>query len=127
MKEQAILKKFDYKIMHAISYLNEMHIFPNSLGVYKILKGINDFETFNYIDCLSFSSCVSIGSKKVSSRITYLIRINVIQYVYNKSDNELYLKLSNNGMMLLEQYFKKHKNPFKKTIKEEKSNFAKLE
>lgn len=127
MKKELLLKRQDYKVLFAIKYLNGQSIYPNSFGVYKILKGIEDKETMNYLDCLVFSSSVSISSKRIANRITFLKRLNYLQYKYNHKDDNLYIQITSKGILMLEEYLKRHSIPFKKTIKKETVNFVKID
>lgn len=127
MEKESLLKKQDYKILFTVEYLNKKMIYPNSFGIYKILKGIKDEETINYIECLTFSSSISINSKRIANRITHLIRLNYLQYKYNPKDDKLYVQLNTKGFLAIDEYLKKHSTSFKKTFKKESINFVKID
>ena len=109
------------KILETISSLNKRNMYPLSDGVYKIVAGIIDEETFPLMDLPTFGTLISFGSKKVCRYLLALKRYGYIKKIYSKSKDNLYYATTNLGEDTLIAYRKKHKRPFvkkKRTVKE---------
>lgn len=103
----------DLKILKTIYDLNQMDYFPNSFGVYKILKGIKDEETNNFVFLPTFSNLVSCVSKKITFKISMLIRYKYLTYKYDSETDNMFLTLTVFGENYLNEYFKTHHVIFK--------------
>lgn len=103
-----------YKILETISLLNQGDNYPLPLGVYKILKGINDEETLPFRELKTFSTLISYSSKKISRSIILLVRAGYLEKIYDPKSDELYLKITQTGFDGLSKYKKKTKRDFAK-------------
>ncbi len=108
------------KILETISLLNKNGLFPLSDGVYKIVSGVIDEETINYVDLSTFGTLVSFPSKKVCRYLLALQRHGYIKKIYSKKNDQLFYATTELGEDALVAFHKKHKKPFikkKRTIK----------
>ena len=113
-----------FKMLDTIDYLNQMDCFPLPEGVYKIVGGIVDEETINYMDCPTFGTLVSFGSKKVCRYLLMLQRHGYIQKIFHRASNNLYLSITDKGKAALLTYHKKHKAPYIKKKREVKKTIV---
>ena len=115
------------KILDTVSYLNQRHEYPSHLGVYKIVGGIIDEETNNYMDVPTFGTLISFGSKKVSRFILPLLRYGYLAKIYDKNSDDLYLVITNKGIDALALFHKRYKKPYPKKSKTIKKTIVKIE
>ncbi len=106
-----------YKILDTIKWLNDNHLYATALGVYKIIHGDLDEDTVNLQECPTFSVITSYGSKKVCRYLLALYRYGYIIKVFDKKSNTLYYSVTLKGRNALEQFHKKHPQPYKKMKK----------
>lgn len=114
------------KILDTVRLLNEANFYPNSEGVYKILAGVIDEETINYKDSDTFSTLISFNIKKVSRYILLLVRYGYLEKIYDKITNDLYLKISFKGLETSQNFHKKYKKPYPKSLKKLKRTIVKI-
>ncbi len=101
-----------FKVLDTIYYLNRQNKYPLPEGVYKILAGIIDEETYSLQDCPTFSTLISFNSKKVCR---YLAALQKEGYVHKRLDektNNLYFEISKKGKEVVELFHEKHKKPY---------------
>lgn len=116
-----------YKLLDTIKWLNDLHLYASAMGIYKIVHGDIDEDTVNLMECPTFSTLISYGSKKVSRFLLALYRYGYVIKVYNKPTNALYLSITLKGRNALELYHKKHRGFYKKGVKKFKSEIVKIE
>lgn len=116
-----------YKLLDAVKWLNDQHLYATALGVHKIVHGDIDEDTVNLIDSPSFSTLTSYGSKKIARFLLALYRYGYLTKVYEKKSNTLYLAITFKGREALEIYRKKHPQPYKKSEKKFKKEIVKIE
>lgn len=114
------------KILDTVRFLNDNNFYPNQEGVYKILTGILDEETIPFKDINSFSTLISFNSKKVSRYILLLVRYGYLAKIYDKTTNDLYLKITFKGLEASEKFHKKYRKPYPKSTKKFKTTIAKI-
>ena len=106
-----------YKILDTVKYLNDVHLYATALGIFKILHGDIDEDTLGLVDCPTFSTLISYGSKKISRFLLALYRYKYLIKVYDKKSNNLYYAITQLGRDSLEKFHKKHKGSYKKGTK----------
>lgn len=116
----------DYKILDTVFELNKHDYFPLSDGVYKILKGVVDEETVQYINYPTFSTLISCKSKKISMSIMLLVRYGYLGKIFDKKTEELYLQITELGKSTLVDFHKKHKVKYIKKSKDFKATIIKI-
>lgn len=116
-----------YKILETVYLLNEQSIYPTSLGVEKILSGIEDKETIPYSNFSSYGTLISFSNKKVSRYIMMLTRYKYLTKRLNVDDQNLYIAITNLGVTSLVKFKEKHPNIFKKKEGKQNPNFVKIE
>ena len=77
------------KILETVSNLNKKHLYPLSDGVYKIIAGIIDSETKDYVDEPTFGTLLSFNSKKTCRFLLALQRHGYIKKMYCPSKDKL--------------------------------------
>lgn len=102
------------KIMATISNLNKRNFYPVSDGVYKIIAGVVDDETANFMEEPTFSTLISFNSKKTCRYLLALQRHGYIKKVYSKKKDCLVYATTQLGEDCLTRFYKKHKKPFQK-------------
>ena len=120
------LQTSDLKILRTVYELNCKQFYPLSEGVYKILSGVDDEETKEYTYVSTYKTLISYNSKKVSRFIVMLLRYGYLEKIYDKSTDELYLKISDKGLVALLDYQKKHKYKFKEKAPIEAKTIVKI-
>ena len=118
--------KTDAKILLTVSYLNEKHLYPNHVGVYKILSGVEDEEVEQYKDCPTYSTLISVNTKQISRLILMLVRYKYLEKIYDKETDELYLMVSEKGKAWLFDYSRKHKINLSKKAKIKEKTIVKI-
>lgn len=124
MKEKFTPNITDVKILLTIQYLNKKGYYPLPLGVAKILGGLLDDETKQFIDCPTYQTLISYKSKKVSRLIVILIRYKYLEKIYDPISNDLYLKLSQRGELFLDDYLAHHHLDLKPHQKDHKTTIV---
>ena len=126
MKEKYIPNVTDIKILVTVEFLNDLGYYPLPQGVLKILSGVIDFETKDFLECPTFQTIISYNSKKISRSILLLVRYCYLEKKYDEKTNELYLKMGERGKGFLLSYRKHHKLNYKKHQKTEKRTIVKI-
>lgn len=103
------------KIIITIHDLNKDNFYPNQEGVYKILKGIVNEETIKFKNYPTFSVLISANQKKISLRISLLIRHGFIKNKYYKEMDMMLLELTDKGHRYIFELSRKKINFKKKT------------
>ena len=109
------------KILITISSLNQKGLYPVSDGIYKIVAGIIDEETANYMDEPAFGTLISFNSKKVCRYLLALQRHKYIKKVYCPQKDTLVYATTEVGEDVISKFWKRHKKPLvrkKRTVKE---------
>ena len=109
------------KILITISSLNKKGLYPVSDGIYKIVAGIVDEETANYMDEPAFGTLISFNSKKVCRYLLALQRHKYIKKVYCPKKDTLVYATTETGEDEIARFNKRHKKPLvkkKRTVKE---------
>ena len=114
------------KILITIEYLNSLGFYPNSFGVYKILKGEVDEEIKPFINCPTFRVIISIPKKKISLRINMLLRHDFLNNKYSINDDMMVLEISTKGKQFLKEYYKNRKIDFTKKKQNSQKTIIKL-
>ena len=109
-----VLSTTDYKILQTIFLLNKENKYPLPEGVKKILNGEKDDETLQYQEYPTYMTLISYSSKKISRYILMLLRYKYLEKIYDKTTDELYLKITRLGEDELNVYLRKHHPHFKK-------------
>lgn len=126
VKNEFSISQTAYKVLHTIYYLNDLNFYPNKNGVYKIIHGDIDEETLAFRSCPTFSTVISISSKKISLLITLLIRYDYVKNVYDAKTEEFYLELTAKGKIETSKYILKKKAEYKKKSKVIKPTIVKI-
>ncbi len=108
------LSSNDYKIIETIKLLNDKGIYPLPEGVYHILIGDSREEFLEFENLDTYKTLISYSSKKISTFIMMLVRYHYLEKIYDEESNNLYLKVTIQGELALEEYRKKHRYSFKK-------------
>lgn len=114
------------KILDTIRLLNVKQFFPNQEGVYKILSGIKDEETEQFLDLTTFGTLISYSSKKICRFILPLFRYGYIEKKFDRNTNDLYLAITFKGKEASELFHKKYKKPYPKANKILKKTIVKI-
>ena len=116
-----------YKLLDTIKWLNFKKLYPSQIGVYKVIHGTIDEDTFKITDCPTFSSITSYNGKKISRYLMILNRYGYIDKIYSEENKNYFLSINKNGLIALEEFHKKHRNPYKKAIKKCKREIVVIE
>lgn len=120
------LRPSQIKVLDTIYQLNLKRIYPNNLGVYKIITGIIDYETQEYTDLDIYASLSSISLKASSFIISRLIKLGLLdKFVYYEDDKE-YLRITELGKETLLNYLSHHKVSYKRGKRKITYNYIKL-
>ena len=111
MKEFAINQTY-YKVLLTISELNKKSYYPLNEGVYKILAGIIDDETTNFVNLETFGTLSSFTSKKICHLTLMLFRHELIGKIFDPKSKKLYFRTTEKGESALKEFANKHKCSF---------------
>ncbi|MBO6261095.1 MAG: hypothetical protein J6N95_00600 [Bacilli bacterium] len=126
MKEFKLNQTY-FKALVTIKALNDLHYYPLNEGIYKILVGIVDEDTKQFVDLDSFGTLISFTSKKVCRLTMMLYRYGYIGRVFDTKTKELYFSLTDKGYKVTEQFLKKHKKPFARRSKNSSPTIVKID
>ena len=126
MKEFKLNQTY-FKALVTIKALNDLHYYPLNEGIYKILVGIVDEDTKQFVDLDSFGTLISFTSKKVCRLTMMLYRYGYIGRVFDTKTKELYFSLTDKGYKATEQFLKKHKKPFARKSKNSSPTIVKID
>ncbi|MCR5505700.1 MAG: hypothetical protein K6F07_01740 [Bacilli bacterium] len=116
-----------FKMLDTVLYFNKKELYPLAEGVYKIVAGIVDEETVEYMNCPTFATLVSFSSKKVCRYLLMLQRYGFLRKVFDRETNELYLSITPQGKDAVEMYHRKHRLQYVKKKREVKKTIVKIE
>ena len=98
----------DVKILETVFLLNQDSYFPLNEGVIKILMGMDDKETLEFKDIITYGAITSYSAKKISRHIMMLLRYKYLTKKLDINTNELYLAITTFGVNFLLEYKKHH-------------------
>ena len=113
MKEIKLNQTY-YKVLVTLKELNDLNYFPLNEGIYKILVGIVDEDTKDFMNFRSFGTLISFSSKKICRLTMMLYRYNYISRVFDTKTKKLYFTLTKKGEGAVNSFLLKHKKPFAK-------------
>ena len=111
MKEVKLNQTY-YKVLITIKALNDLHYYPLNEGIYKILVGVVDEETKQFVDLDCFGTFISFTSKKVCRLTMMLYRCGYLGRVFDTQTKKLYFSLTDKGIEATETFLRNHKKPF---------------
>ena len=114
------------KILDTISNLNKRGLYPLSDGIYKIIAGVVDSETKNYLDEPTFGTLLSFNSKKTCRYLLALQRHGYVKKIYAPKKDRLVYATTQLAEDVLTAYHKKHKKPYIKKDKKVKETIIKI-
>lgn len=126
MKEMKLNQTY-FKVLITLKELNDLNYFPLNEGIYKILVGIVDEETKDFVDFKSFGTLLSFSSKKVCRLTMMLYRYNYISRVFDTKSKKLYFTLTDKGQAAVDAFLLKHKKPFAKRKKKSAPTIVKID
>ena len=126
MKEVKLNQTY-YKVLITIKALNDLHYYPLNEGIYKILVGIVDEDTKQFVDLDCFGTLISFTSKKVCRLTMMLFRYGYIGRVFDTKTKKLYFSLTDKGIEVTELFLKKHKKPFARKSKNQTPAIVKID
>ncbi len=111
------LKITHFKILSLIFDLSKKNLKANQEGLYKILHGDIDEETYPLKELETFATLTSYSSKKICHHLTFLYRYGYIGKSYDMKLDEMFYILTEEGLSEYQLFNKRHKNKFKKHTK----------
>ncbi len=115
-----------YKILITISELNDKEFYPTAKGVFNILTGKEDNETILFTYLRTYGTLLSIPSRRVCAYIKYLVKLDYLKEIYNKENDDLYLKITPVGDSIAQLYLHNNKKGFNKVNKKPKKEIIHL-
>lgn len=109
MKEKK-LNILHFRIIATVHFLKENNYYSNAKGIYNILKGNGENEHKNI---KTYSSMLSVNSRRVHSHIKSLIKEKYLFYFYDSDNDQLYIDINNNILLLLKKFEQQNKNIYK--------------
>ena len=125
MKEFAINQTY-YKVLLTISELNKKSYYPLNEGVFKILAGIIDDETSNFVNVITFGTLTSYTSKKICHLTLMLFRHELIGKIFDPISKKLYFRTTEKGETALKEFANKHKCSFARKKQKNAMTIAKI-
>ena len=125
-KKAYIPSTTEIKILDTVKLLNDNNEYPLPLGVFKILSGSTDPEFEKYQELGTYKTLTSYTSKHISRLIMMLLRNDYLYKIYDENSDELYLALSDKGLVFLLDYHKKHKYKFVRKTPNKKPLIVKI-
>ena len=116
MKEVKLNQTY-YKVLITIKALNDLHYYPLNEGIYKILIGVVDEDTKQFVDLDCFGTLISFTSKKVCRLTMMLYRYGYLGRVFDTQTKKLYFSLTDKGIEATETFLRNHKKPFARRSK----------
>lgn len=115
------------KVLKTVESLEAKKLYANQTGIAKILRGEEDEETLPYKELVTYGTLLSYSHKKIARYIMMLHRYHLLDKVFDKKTEELYLCLSIKGKNNLDEYLKHHKVNFVRTIQTKKPNIVHID
>ena len=125
MKEFAINQTY-YKVLLTISELNKNSYYPLNEGVFKVLAGIIDDETTNFVNLVTFGTLTSYTSKKICHLTLMLFRHELIGKIFDPVSKKLYFRTTEKGEIALKEFANKHKCSFARKKQKSAITIAKI-
>ena len=126
MKEVKLNQTY-YKVLITIKALNDLHYYPLNEGIYKILVGVVDEDTKQFVDLDCFGTLISFTSKKVCRLTMMLYRYGYIGRIFDTQTKKLYFSLTDKGIEATDAFLKNHKKPFARRNKNVTPTIVKIE
>ena len=126
MKEVKLNQTY-YKVLITIKALNDLHYYPLNEGIYKILVGVVDEETKQFVDLDCFGTLISFTSKKVCRLTMMLYRYGYLGRVFDAQTKKLYFSLTDKGIEATETFLRNHKKPFARRNKNVTPTIVKID
>lgn len=126
MKEVKLNQTY-YKVLITIKALNDLHYYPLNEGIYKILVGIVDEDTKQFVNLDCFGTLISFTSKKVCRLTMMLYRYGYLGRVFDTQTKKLYFSLTDKGIEATESFLKNHKKPFARRSKSVTPTIVKID
>lgn len=126
MKEVKLNQTY-YKVLITIKALNDLHYYPLNEGIYKILVGVVDEETKQFVDLDCFGTLISFTSKKVCRLTMMLYRYGYLGRVFDTQTKKLYFSLTDKGIEATETFLRNHKKPFARRSKNVTPTIVKID
>lgn len=126
MKEVKLNQTY-YKVLITIKALNDLHYYPLNEGIYKILVGVVDEDTKQFVDLDCFGTLISFTSKKVCRLTMMLYRYGYVGRVFDTQTKKLYFSLTDKGIEVTEAFLKTHKKPFARRNKNVTPTIVKID
>ena len=126
MKEVKLNQTY-YKVLITIKALNDLHYYPLNEGIYKILIGVVDEDTKQFVDLDCFGTLISFTSKKVCRLTMMLYRYGYLGRVFDTQTKKLYFSLTDKGIEATETFLRNHKKPFARRNKNVTPTIVKIE
>lgn len=115
-----------YKILVTVYELNSMNLYPSMKGVRNILSAKEDNETNRYMTLSTYGTLISLPSRKFSSYVMLLEKLNYLGYRYDKKTDANYLYITEEGIKMISRFKKEHKFTFKRKIKNLKPEIVEI-
>ena len=126
MKEVKLNQTY-YKVLITIKALNDLHYYPLNEGIYKILVGVVDEETKQFVDLDCFGTLISFTSKKVCRLTMMLYPYGYLGRVFDTQTKKLYFSLTDKGIEATETFLRNHKKPFARRNKNVTPTIVKID
>lgn len=126
MKEVKLNQTY-YKVLITIKALNDLHYYPLNEGIYKILVGVVDEDTKQFVDLDCFGTLISFTSKKVCRLTMMLYRYGYLGRVFDTQTKKLYFSLTDKGIEATETFLRNHKKPFARRNKNVTPTIVKID
>lgn len=115
-----------YKILQTVNELNKQKKYPTAKGINNILQGKLDPETRRYINLKTFGTLLSYPGRRLCSYILNMVRRGYLSYIYDKSSDGMYLRLTEKGEVEIFNYERKHKNSYTKKEPHRKAQIVEI-
>ena len=126
MKEFALNQTYA-KVLLTISELNKKSYYPLNEGLYKILTGIIDDETSQFVNIPSFGTLTSYSSKRICHLTLMLFRHGLIGKIFDAKTQKLYFRTTEIGEELLNDFYRKHRCSFARRKPKTSQTIAKID
>ena len=115
-----------YKILQTVNELNKVKKYPTAKGINNILQGKLDPETRKYIELKTFGTLLSYPGRRLCSYILNMVRRGYLSYIYDKSSDDMYLRLTEKGEVEVFNFERKHKNTYTKKEPHRKAQIVEI-
>lgn len=115
-----------YKILQTVNELNKVKKYPTAKGINNILQGKLDVETRKYIDLKTFGTLLSYPGRRLCSYILNMVRRGYLSYIYDKTTDNMYLRITEKGEVEVFNFEKKHKNEYTKKEPHRKAQIVEI-